>query len=141
MPPSIWLLSWEIMHMRVPTDYSMRNCGCINVSACCLCQDHEETTQHLLFSYTFANIIKYWLKSKLQINFTHDNLESILACCSSSWSLRVYITIFAPIGYSLWNIWRCRNSLRLDNHKISLQATITSISSSINMVISNCKGC
>ena len=57
-PPSKSLLSWRLMHDRVPTDDQLMKRGCSMASICSLCFSSCETTFHLFFQCSFAR--KLW---------------------------------------------------------------------------------
>jgi hypothetical protein len=70
IPPSKSLLTWRILHERMPTDDHLIHRGCHITSICSLCSLATESSVHLFLECNFAQQIWNWLQSILNINFS-----------------------------------------------------------------------
>lgn len=58
IPPSKSLLLWRLIHKRMPTDENLQARGCITVSICSLCNEIDETGEHLFLTCKFEQEIQ-----------------------------------------------------------------------------------
>lgn len=130
IPPSKSLVSWRIMHDRMPTDEKLMEKGCNIVSICNNCLIHTESTLHLFSQCRYAVAIWSWLASILSIPLHLNNISDIWKLCDRKWTPQCKVAITSCLNNILSTIWYVRNQNRFHNKKINWK-------SAINIIISN----
>jgi hypothetical protein len=110
--PKVSTFLWLIAHNRVLTWDNLRRRGFIGPSICALCQQQEETKEHLFnrcpFSQSIwdqgAQIMRRSNQNRSNISDTIENWDSI----TYNNPLLNYIWQLLP-GFILWKIWKERN--------------------------------
>jgi hypothetical protein len=128
IPPSKSLLSWRIIHDKLPTDNKLPAKGIKICSMCSLCSNHQESIHHLFYECSYDLNIWYWLSSILQTNLNLSALD-IWNTCFRGWSDQCQIVVLASIINVIDRIWYARNQIRFNDRVIHWK-------SAINMVIS-----
>jgi len=131
IPPTKSLLSWRIMHDRVPTDDKLRERGCSLASVCSNYLSAGESTIHLFFQCNYACKLWSWFSSLLNINLQFADLVDIWKVCDRNWTPQCKVAITACIINILSTIWYSRNQSRYYNKKIFWKSTINLIISSV----------
>jgi len=156
IPPSKSLMTWRLIHNKLPTDDNLLLIGCNLPSMCSSCQSFTENTFHLFFECSFATQMWNWLASlinkHLQFNSSHD-IWSIL---NYGWSPQCRIVIKACIINLINVILYRRNQIRFQDKvincntainiiisKVSLSGNLTTKSAAVNMqefiIMKSCK--
>jgi len=133
IPPSKSLLSWRLVHDKVPTDEKLQNRGCQMPSMCSLCAKNVETSFHLFFEFSFSFKIWCWFASILDTPLQCTSITDIWSICDKGWSPQCKIVIQATIVNIISSIWHTRNQSRFQNKIPHWQLAINNIISVVNL--------
>lgn len=133
IPPSKSLLTWRVVHDKLPTDEKLIQRGCNIPSMCSLCYSCAETSFHLFFECRFAFRIWCWFASILDSTLHFQTIEDIWTICDRGWSPQCKTVIQASIVNIFSIIWFSRNQCRFQDIKPNWQQAINSIKSAVNL--------
>ncbi|XP_042477785.1 uncharacterized protein LOC122059169 [Macadamia integrifolia] len=119
LPPRIATFGWRLAHERLPTDELIRKKGIFLVSRCSLCEQYEESMEHIFLHCPFSRDIWEKFTSCFAIRWSeHESIDSLfqwwkrksrLINLKNSWMIG--FTIIAS------QIWRERNIRRYEGKK------------------------
>jgi hypothetical protein len=121
---------WLVMHNRCWTADRLARRGLPHPSVCPLCDQEEETIQHLLISCVFARQFWYSLLSRSGLpNLSPDNAN----CSLDDWWSRAVEKIPRDLqsGFNslvilgAWSLWRHRNDCVFNGRSPSLASALT----------------
>jgi hypothetical protein len=121
---------WLVMHNRCWTADRLARRGLPHPSVCPLCDQEEETIQHLLISCVFARQFWYFLLSRSGLpNLSPDNV----ICSLDDWWSRAVEKIPRDLqsGFNslvilgAWSLWRHRNDCVFNGRSPSLASALT----------------
>lgn len=133
IPPSKSFLIWRLHHNRLPTDENLWERGHIVVSMCNLCQDSEESSNHLFLKCKFAKATWNWLSTMLRMRIDLTSISSIYHIMQRNWSDQARDVVMAALSNAVCTIWFCRNQLRLNDNSVSISRAISLIRSAIGV--------
>jgi len=125
LTPSKTLVLWKVFHRRLPTDHHTKNKGLHLCSMCTLCEEHEESIQHLFFECSNVLRIWSWVRQIFPTSY-FSNKDDLLFFIKSDGSPLIKLTKLVVINFSIWMIWRMRNYARFQD-KIEVSTTISVI--------------
>lgn len=118
IPPTKSLLTWRLMHQRVPTDENIMLRGCSLASICSNCNQAAETSFHLFFECLFAKYLWNWLAGILNISFHIPDCNDVWKICERNWSPQCKVVVQASIINVISAIWFRRNQARFQDKRI-----------------------
>jgi hypothetical protein len=121
---------WRLMHGKMPTDENLMARGCAIPSMCNLCNNHVESSFHLLFECQFAIKLWSWLAGCLNVTLQFSSMDDMWRLCDWNWSPQCKVTITAAIINLLNTLWFVRNQVRFSNVRISWRQAISLITTS-----------
>jgi len=97
IPPTKSLLTWRLMHQRIPTDNNLMLRGCSLASICSNCSQTAETSFHLFFECEFAKYLWNCLAGILNISFhmttmIYGNYARGIGPLSVKWSSKLALS-------------------------------------------------
>lgn len=98
--PKVALFPWILMHGRTLTWEQLRRKGTHGPSRCALCQDHEETMEHVANSCSVSNNL--W-QNHHQLFEISDRKTSSITTTVEKWRSKPYLNI---ILNRAWNLHR-----------------------------------
>lgn len=130
VPKKVILLAWKVIHQRLPTRNGLmsRNIN-ISSSLCPICEDAEESVNHLFVVCEFAqsiwNIVSHWCGIPPIYAFSILDLVGIHKFTPLG-STRKRI-LNAIVLTSFWCIWQARNKLIFEGSPVELGRVIEEI--------------
>ena len=124
-PPKTGVFAWEAAWGKVLTLDQLKCRGMEFANRCFMCEEEEETIDHLLIHCKFAKVLWDLFLSIVGISwvFPHSVLNNLLAWQGASvGKKRKKIWLAAPLCL-FWNIWRARNRLVFENEVPNAQRT------------------
>ncbi|PWA39255.1 reverse transcriptase domain, Reverse transcriptase zinc-binding domain protein [Artemisia annua] len=124
------IFMWRMLMDRIPTKQALarRNINCGD-GLCTLCEDQEESVDHLFSACTIANGvwsgIARWLK--LQPFFFFSVADIVQEFKSSSWSPSKRLIIKGIMIIACWRIWKARNEKIFKNERRNVTEIIVDI--------------
>jgi len=110
--PKVVLFTWILLHRRALTWDQLRRKGTHGPSCCALCQNGEETMEHIANSCSVSNNL--WKNHHQLFDINNRNTGSIRTTIEK-WSSKSYCNTILnrasnlSIGFLLWNLWKARN--------------------------------
>lgn len=126
------------MHKKMLTWENLRKKGFIGPSRCPMCRTEEETMNHLLNTYDWANSIWNWAETILQrMDRVMNSIQETIENWSGNFSnTQVVNTIWKLIlGFIPWTIWKQRNQRVFLNENRSINHLKDSILQNIKQTI------
>ena len=122
-PPKIGVFAWEAAWGKVLTLDQLKRRGMTFANRCFMCEEEEETIDHLLIHCKFAKMLWDLFLSIVGISwvFPHSVLHTLLAwqgCAVGKKRKKIWLA--APLCL-FWNLWRARNRLVFENEVPSAQ--------------------
>jgi ribonuclease HI len=139
IPPSKSLVSWRLMHDKLPTDDNLMLRGCLLPSVCSLCFQQVETSFHLFFDCVFAVNIWNWFSEIIGLNLNFNSIEDIWLLCDRNWKPQCKVVIKSALVNIISTIWFVRNQTRFNNKHIHWKNAISMISSNASLSGNNTK--
>lgn len=133
IPPSKSILTWRLIHDKVPTNEKLQQRGCQLPSMCSLCGTHVETSFHLFFECCFAFKIWCWFASVLDSPLHFQSIHDIWSVCDRGWSPQCKVVIQATIVNIISTIWYNINQRRFHNRSPHWQLAINNIINAVNL--------
>ena len=130
MPIKCNIFMWRMLMDRIPTKQALarRNINCGD-GLCTLCEDQEESVDHLFSACIIANGvwsgIARWLK--LQPFFFFSVADIAHEFTSSSWSPSKRLIIKGIMIIACWRIWKARNEKIFKNERRNVTEIIVDI--------------
>ncbi|MQL87437.1 hypothetical protein Taro_019969 [Colocasia esculenta] len=125
------LFCWRLLHRAVPVDSRIVDQGIALPSRCSCCSNHNsEDLNHLIISSELATDLWNWAAPMLEVNLSsQDNITARL------WHLVKFCNMSTPHGYVslyvsmlvIWEIWRCRCSMRFEGKRRTIQSIVHNI--------------
>ena len=125
VPPKMGVFAWEAAWGKVLTLDQLKRRGMEFANRCFMCEEEEETIDHLLIHCNFAKSLWDLLLSIVGISwvFPHSVLNNLLAWQGTAvGKKRKKIWLAAPVCL-FWNIWCARNRLVFQNEVPNAQRT------------------
>ena len=122
-PPKIGVFAWEAAWGRVLTLDQLKRRGMTFTNRCFMCEEEEETIDHLLIHCKIAKMLWDLLLSIVGISWVFSNtvLHTLIAWQGAVvGKKRKKIWLAAPLCL-FWNLWRARNRLVFENEAPSVQ--------------------
>ena len=122
-PPKTGVFAWEAAWGRVLTLDQLKRRGMTFANRCFMCEEEEETIDHLLIHCKFAKMLWDLLLSIVGISWVFPNtiLHTLIAWQGAAvGKKRKKIWLAAPLCL-FWNLWRARNRLVFENEAPSVQ--------------------
>ena len=122
-PPKTGVFAWEAAWGKVLTLDHLKRRGMNFANRCFMCEEEEETIEHLLIHCNLAKILWNLFLSIVGISwvFPQSVLNNLLAWQGASvGKKRKKIWLAAPLCL-FWNIWGARNRLVFENEVPSVQ--------------------
>ena len=122
-PPKTGVFSWEAAWGKVLTLDQLKGRSMTFANRCFMCEEEEETIDHLLIHCKFAKMLWDLVLSIVGISwvFPHSVLHNLLAWQGAAvGKKRKKIWLAAPLCL-FWNLWRARNRLVFENEVPSTQ--------------------
>ena len=133
IPPSKSLMTWRLMHNKLPTDDNMALRGCNLPSMCSSCHAFGETAFHLFFECSFAQKLWSWLASLLNKPLLFNSLADIWAILDNSWTPQCKVVVQACIVNLLNIIWYRRNNIQFQDKIVDWRTAINLIISKVSL--------
>jgi hypothetical protein len=121
---------WLVMHNRCWTAGRLAKRGLPHPSACTLCDQEEETIQHLLISCVFAR--QFWYLLLRRSGLPNLSLDNALCSLDDWWSRAVEkIPRDLQSGFNslvilgAWSLWRQHNDYVFNERSPSLASALT----------------
>ncbi|MQL89313.1 hypothetical protein Taro_021887 [Colocasia esculenta] len=125
------LFCWRLLYRAVPVDSRIMDQGIALPSRCSCCSNHNsEDLNHLFISSELASDLWNWAAPMLEVNLSsQDNITTRL------WHLVKFCNMSTPHGYVslyvsmlvIWEIWRCRCSMRFEGKRCTIQSIVHNI--------------
>ena len=115
--PKIGVFAWEAAWGKVLTLDQLKRRGMTFANRCFMCEEEEETIDHLLIHCKFAKMLWDLFLSIVGISwvFPHSVLHTLLAWQGATVGKKhKQIWLAAPLCL-FWNLWRARNRLVFEN--------------------------
>lgn len=114
-PPKHLFISWLLLNDRLATCQYLQKLGVQVDSVCALCQQEEETVQHLFFScrissYIWREVMAWSGVSRTAAAWSLEYEYLVSHCSNNSGKQRMYRCVTAVLIYL---IWRERNHRRM----------------------------
>ena len=122
-PPKTGFFAWEASWGKVLTIDQLKRRGMIFANRCFMCEEEEETIDHLLIHCKIAKLLWDLILSIVGISWVFPNsvLHTLLAWQGAAvGKKRKKIWLAAPLCL-FWNLWRARNCLVFENEVPSAQ--------------------
>ena len=122
-PPKTGVFAWEAAWGKVLTMDQLKRRGMTFANRCFMCEEEEETIDHLLIHCKIAKMLWDLILSIVGISWVFPNsvLHTLIAWQGAAvGKKRKKIWLAAPLCL-FWNIWRARNSLVFENEVPSAQ--------------------
>ena len=122
-PPKTGVFAWEAAWGKVLTLDQLKRRGMTFANRCFMCEEEEETIDHLLIHCKIAKMLwdLFLLIVGISWVFPHSVLHTLLAWQGAAVGKKLKkIWLAAPLCL-FWNIWRARNKLVFDNEVPSAQ--------------------
>ena len=122
-PPKIGVFAWEASWGKVLTMDQLKRRGMTFANRCFMCEEEEETIDHLLIHCKIAKMLWDLILSIVGISWVFPNsvMHTLLAWQGAAvGKKRKKIWLAAPLCL-FWNLWRARNSLVFENEVPSAQ--------------------
>jgi hypothetical protein len=110
--PKISIFLWQVLHRRILTWDNILKRGFSGPSRCVLCNNNEESIDHLLNNCTFSNNL--WDKATILYRIS-DRIHGDITHTLKNWADSPYqnpilnhLWQFLP-GFLVWNIWKEHN--------------------------------
>ncbi|XP_076901498.1 uncharacterized protein LOC143555919 [Bidens hawaiensis] len=101
----------------------------VNIVACPLCGDHEETVEHLFVACGFAQVIwtvvAQWCKIQDMFAFSYKDILDIHKYEKRSVKWKKVVNAINIT--TIWSIWKARNDTVFENKEALIQRTIGEI--------------
>jgi len=133
IPPSKSLMTWRLIHNKLPTDDNLTLRGCNFPSMCSSCQSSSENAFHLFFECSFAVQLWNWLASILNMHLNFNSPQDIWSILNHGWTPQCRIVIKACIINLINVIWYRRNQIRFQDKVISRNTAINTIISKASL--------
>ncbi|XP_058726377.1 uncharacterized protein LOC131597717 [Vicia villosa] len=132
VPPAESMVVWKLMLDNIPSDDKLKLIGLRFASMCSLCNNYEETSNHLFFECSFACHVWTWFYKSIKISNLSSTLEDWRSRCSS-WSKQCAVVLKAAIIYIIYFVWEAKNWVRFKNIHPNLRVTIQEIRSQTHL--------
>ena len=122
-PPKTGVFAWEAAWGNVLTLDQLKRRGMTFANRCFMCEEEEETIDHLMFHCKFAKMLWDLVLSIVGISwvFPHSVLHNLLAWQGAAvGKKRKKIWLATPLCL-FWNLWNARNRLVFENKVPSAQ--------------------
>ncbi|KAJ0876108.1 putative RNA-directed DNA polymerase [Helianthus annuus] len=112
LPKKVGVVSWRAVKERLPTRVALANRGiAVQSPACIICREYPETSEHLLVSCEYAQVIWQivfqWCKSHSIFAFSlKDILDAHIQFAGSKKKKKVFHAI---CQVTIWSLWNMRN--------------------------------
>jgi len=133
IPPSKYLLTWRILHEKMPTNEHLIQRGYQITTICNLCSMAAESSVHLFLECNFSQQIWNWLHSILNINFSVATFLDSLKIIERNWSPQCKVVLLAAIINCYNTILFCRNQRRFQDKIINFRTAKSLIISSTSL--------
>ncbi|KAJ0443306.1 putative RNA-directed DNA polymerase [Helianthus annuus] len=140
IPKKVGIVAWRAEKERLPTKDALAKRGItVQSSECIICRNYPETSEHLLVSCEYAQIvwqiIFQWCKSHPIITFSlKDILESHKQFGGSRKKKK---TFHAVCQITIWSLWNMRNELMFSGKSTSVTNLVEEIKSKSFLWIKN----
>ena len=123
VPPKIGVFAWEAAWGKVLTLDQLKRRGLSFANKCFMCEEEEETIDHLLIHCKFAKMLWDLFLSIVGISwvFPQSVLHTLLAWQGAAVGKKRRKIWFAAPLCMFWNLWRARNRLVFENAVPSAQ--------------------
>jgi hypothetical protein len=132
-PPRCKFFIWLVFHNRVWTADRLAKRNLPHPDACPLCDQEDETINHLLVGCVFARQV--WSLVLQQLRLLQLAPQPSVTCFSGWWKRSIAAVpkearkgLNTLIILVAWEIWKHRNTCVFDNKRPSVQEVITAIS-------------
>ncbi|XP_058741922.1 uncharacterized protein LOC131614340 [Vicia villosa] len=132
--PSHSMVTWRLMHNKIPTDENMTLRGFSFPSKCSLCDSNEEKSTHLFFDCFFAVKIWSWFSSILEVPNAIKSLADCLQILNEAWSQQAMAVIKSSIVFIIYQIWKARNMARFEDKLMPWQRCISNVAARAKLV-------
>lgn len=139
IPPSKSLISWRLMHDKLPNDEHLMDRGCYTPSMCSLCHSNVENSFHLFFECPYSIKLWCWFASVLNMNLQFHDIADIWKLCDRGWTPQCKLVVKASIINIINSIWFSRNQARFNDKVISWESAIAMIQSNVSLAGNNTK--
>jgi hypothetical protein len=68
IPPSRAFITWRLLLNKLPTDEHLRTRGCVIVSICCFCRQHDESSPHIFLRCPIIVQLWDWLQKGADVS-------------------------------------------------------------------------
>lgn len=125
-PPKCLFITWLLMHGRLATCSYLQHIGVQVESVCCLCEQAEETLDHLFFECRIAQSVwkeaaDWWGVDGQVRAWTFERQVVISRSTNNNRMQKLYRCMFSVVVYY---IWRERNLRRMKGAKSSIEAIV-----------------
>ena len=123
VPQKIGVFAWEAAWGKVLTLDQLKRRGMTFANRCFMCEEEEETIDHLLIHCKFTKMLWDLILSIVGISwvFPQSVLHTLLAWQGAAVGKKRKKIWFAAPLCLFWNIWRARNRLVFENEVPSTQ--------------------
>ena len=123
VPPKIGVFVWEAAWGKVLTLDQLKRRGMSFANKCFMCEEEEETIDHLLIHCNFAKMLWNLFLSIVGISwvFPHSVLHTLLSWQGAAVGKKRRKIWFAAPLCLFWNLWRARNMVVFENEVPSAQ--------------------
>ncbi|GJZ05566.1 putative RNA-directed DNA polymerase, eukaryota, reverse transcriptase zinc-binding domain protein [Tanacetum coccineum] len=143
LPSKINILSWRILHKRLPTRFNLDRRGVdLDSIRCPVCDEDIETEEHLFTSCyiateTWRRVFTWWKIHDTSITSLSD---AVNLADSISFPAHHVIHFDAVVQTTLWSLWRFRNEMSFSIKRPSKDMLLNDIKlSSFNWISSRLK--
>ncbi|XP_074297995.1 uncharacterized protein LOC141628796 [Silene latifolia] len=110
--PKHRFIAWLVYMNALNTRHKLKRIGVSDSSLCCLCEQEEETVQHLFFDCAYSRRVMGGISEWLGLNMVRsDTLQWVLKCRHSRLRKRL---LKAVVSACVYGIWKQRNECRLE---------------------------
>ena len=123
VPPKIGVFAWEAAWGKILTLDQLKRRGMSFANKCFMCEEEDETIDHLLIHCKFAKMLWDLFLSIVGISwvFPHSVLHTLLAWQGAVVGKKRRKIWFAAPLCLFWNLWRARNLMVFENEAPSVQ--------------------
>ena len=123
VPQKIGVFAWEAAWGKVLTLDQLKRRGMTFANRCFMCEEEEETIDHLMIHCKFTKMLWDLILSIVGISwvFPQSVIHTLLAWQGAAVGKKRKKIWFAAQQCLFWNIWRARNRLVFENEVPSTQ--------------------
>jgi len=107
----------------MPTYENLWTRGCVLVSACSLCLNTDEMSDHLFLQCPFATELRTWLGGKINSLIDCTSVLSLLSYIPAQCSPQIADIFLTAVIHTVHTIWLSRNNIQFSSKSTTIHST------------------